>query len=188
MSDGKGKDAPFFEVGPVTSDRDLEGILGLQAASRTPTADGFVTVVHTLDILRRMHVLAPSIIARDGNGCVVAYALTMPRETSALLPILDPMFVEIEQMAPAVLAGTADPRWYVMGQIAVAPSHRGGGVFDALYAGHRELYRDRYDLIFTEVATRNPRSLRAHQRVGFQTVKIYRDETDEWALLVWTWA
>lgn len=188
MSDARGENSPYFEVGPAASDQDLEGILGLQAASRTPTADGFVTVVHTLDILRRMHALAPSIIARDTNGCVVAYALTMPRETSALLPILDPMFAEIEQLPPGVLTGAPNPRWYVMGQIAVAPSHRGSGVFDALYAGHRKHHRDRYDLIFTEVAIRNPRSLRAHQRVGFQTVKIYRDETDEWALLAWPWA
>lgn len=187
MSNGKGRSSPFFEVGPVTSDRDLEGILSLQVASRAPTADGFVTVVHTLDVLRKMNALVPSVVARDRHGLIVAYALTMLRETSALLPILDSMFAEIDQLPPGSLTGGLNPRWYVMGQIAVAPSHRGSGVFDALYAGHRELYRDRYDMVFTEVSTRNARSLRAHERVGFQTVKIYRDEVDEWALIAWQW-
>jgi GNAT superfamily N-acetyltransferase len=134
-----------------------------------------------------MHALAPSLVARDRDGIVVGYALVMPREASALLPILDPMFTEIEQLPPGSLTGGPNPRWYVMGQIAVAPSHRGSGVFDALYAGHRKLYCDRYDLVFTEVATRNTRSLRAHERVGFRTVKVYRDETDEWALIAWSW-
>ena len=74
-----------------------------------------------------------------------------------------------------------------MGQIAVAPSHRGTGVFDALYAEHRARYQERFDLVVTEVATRNTRSLRAHQRVGFRTVTTYRDATDEWALIAWSW-
>jgi RimJ/RimL family protein N-acetyltransferase len=67
------------------------------------------------------------------------------------------------------------------------PAHRGSGVFDALYAEHRAQYADRYDLLVTEVATRNTRSMRAHERVGFRTLHTYRDATDEWALIAWDW-
>lgn len=175
-------------VGLVESDRDLEGILALQRASRAPTRDGFVTVEHTLDILRAMHALAPSVVARDARGAVAGYALVMPRETRDLLPILEPMFALIERLPAAELSPKPDARWYVMGQIAVAPSHRGTGVFDALYAEHRARYRERFDLVITEVATRNTRSMRAHQRVGFRTVTTYRDTTDEWALIAWDWS
>ncbi|MDX2086801.1 MAG: GNAT family N-acetyltransferase [Kofleriaceae bacterium] len=171
----------MFSVGLVTSEQDLSGILALQAASRAPTADGFVTVQHTLDILRAMDALAPSVVARDAAGTVVAYAITMPRETRALIPILEPMFQRLEQQLPPTT------RFYVMGQIAVAPSHRGSGAFDALYAAHRTHYRERFDLLITEVATRNTRSMRAHERVGFRTLETYRDATDEWALITWDW-
>lgn len=174
-------------VGLVESDRDLEGILTLQRASRAPTPDGFVTVEHTLDILRAMHALAPSVVARDPAGEVVGYALAMPREARALLPILEPMFAMIERLPPATLGGGPDARWYVMGQVAVAPTHRGSGVFDALYAEHRARYHQRFDLLITEIATRNTRSIRAHQRVGFRTVTTYRDATDAWALVAWDW-
>ena len=173
-----------MNVGLTESDRDLEGILALQRASRAPTKDGFVTVEHTLDILRAMHALAPSIVARDERGDIVGYALVMPREARTLVPILEPMFALIEQLPPATLPA----RWYVMGQIAVAPSHRGTGLFDAMYAEHRARYRDRYDAVVTEVATRNTRSMRAHERVGFNTVTTYRDATDEWALIAWDWS
>lgn len=169
-----------FSVGLARED-DLPGILALQAASRAPTADGFVTVQHTLDILRAMHALAPSVIGRDSSGAVIAYAITMPRETRALIPILEPMFQRLEQLLPP------STPFYVMGQIAVAPSHRGSGVFDALYAEHRTQYRDRFALLITEVATRNTRSMRAHERVGFRTLETYRDATDEWALITWDW-
>ena len=169
-----------MNVGLAESDRDLEGILALQRASRAPTKDGFVTVEHTLDILRAMHALMPSVVARDVSGTVVAYALSMPRETRALLPILEPMFVKIEALPIA-------PRWYVMGQVAVAPSARGTGVFDAMYAEHRARYADRFDEIVTEVSLRNGRSLRAHQRVGFRTILEFEDATDQWAIISWSW-
>jgi GNAT superfamily N-acetyltransferase len=163
-------------VGLVESDRDLEGILALQRANREVTADGFVTVQHTLEILRSFHAIAPSIVARDAE-VVVGYALVMPRECRALAPVLEPMFQMIERLVPP------EVRWYVMGQIAVAESHRGSGVFDAMYAEHRARYRGRFDRVITEVAMRNPRSLRAHERVGFTTIARYQDETDDWAII-----
>ena len=74
-----------------------------------------------------------------------------------------------------------------MGQICVDEPWRGRGVFDALYQGHREHLRGAYELVVTEVAVRNPRSLRAHQRVGFREIERYRDATDEWVVLGWDW-
>ncbi|MEO8701304.1 MAG: GNAT family N-acetyltransferase [Kofleriaceae bacterium] len=162
----------------VETARDLEGILALQRASRAPTSDGFVTVEHTLAILQAMHALAPSVIAVDARGDVVGYALVMPRETRTLVPILEPMFALIDELGLAY-------RWYVMGQVAVAPAHRGSGLFDAMYAEHRARYRDRFDAVITEIATRNTRSVRAHARVGFETLVTHRDATDEWALVAW---
>ena len=169
-----------MNVGRVQTGRDLEDILQLQRECLAPTADGFVTVQHSLDILKAMHALAPSIIARGPGGDLAGYALVMPRETRQLLPILEPLFVKLEALA-------LPPRWYVMGQIAVAPKHRGAGVFDALYQGHREHYARDFDTVVTEISTRNGRSLRAHHRVGFETLTTYRDETDDWAVVAWRW-
>ena len=174
-------------VGLVESDRDLEGILALQSASRAPTRDGFVTVDHTLEVLRAMHALAPSVVARDERGDIVGYALAMPQEARPWVPVLEPMFAKVEHLPPTALSATPGARWYAMGQVAVASSHRGTGVFDALYAEHRARYHARFDVLVTEVSTRNTRSLRAHERVGFRTVVTYRDATDDWALIAWDW-
>ncbi|MBS2035918.1 GNAT family N-acetyltransferase [bacterium] len=168
-------------VGLARGVRDLQGVLKLQRASRTPTKDGFVTVQHDLDILIAMHQLCPSVLAWDERDQVVAYALSMPIETRGLVPILEPMFEMLESLP-------LKPRWYVMGQVAVAPHHRGSGVFDALYAEHKLQYQGRFDQLVTEVSTRNPRSLRAHHRVGFQTIKTFRDQTDDWAVICWDWS
>src|SRR5581483_9107971 len=101
-------------VGVVRDDRDLEQILALQAKNVVATADGFVTVRHTLPILRAMHAEMPSVVARDERGDVVAYALAMPRSARASLPILTTMFARLD--ANQALAGL---RWYVMGQVCV---------------------------------------------------------------------
>ncbi len=76
----------------------------------------------------------------------------------------------------------------MVGQICVGKPWRGQGVFDLLYRAHRDQLRGRYDFVITEVATRNARSMRAHERVGFETIERYRDATDEWALMRWDWS
>lgn len=176
----------------VTSLQELEQILSLQRdnliASVTPQEmkeQGFVTVHHTLEMLRQMHSLAPSIIIKDGDK-VVAYALVMLRECRSLVPALEPMFnnFDNQQWNGKPLK---DQSFYVMGQVCVDKAYRGQGLFDKLYQAHKEVYSTRFDILTTEIATRNHRSLRAHERVGFKIINVYRDELDEWAVVGWDW-
>jgi L-amino acid N-acyltransferase YncA len=175
--------ARAFEVGLVADDADLEQILSLQAANLEPAlenkADGFVTVVHTLAILRAMHAKLPSVVAR-ADGRVVGYALSMDPTTRTLVPILAPFFAKLDELLPG-------DRYYVMGQVCVDRAFRGAGVFDALFAAHRARFSDRFEVLVTEIATRNGRSIRAHERVGFRTVARYRDEVDDWVVVAWRW-
>src|ERR1700730_17100318 len=169
--------------------RELEEILNLQELNLVQNispmemqTQGFVTMHHTLKILQQMHDLAPSIIIKDDEQ-VVAYALTMLRECRSLVAGLEPMFHMFEPL-----------RWkdkplnnysfYVMGQICIDKKYRGKGLFDLLYQKHKETYQSQFDFIVTEVATRNNRSLRAHERVGFERIHTYRDELDEWVVVV----
>lgn len=178
------------EIGLLTSENDLEAILALQRQN-LPTSlsaaeartQGFVTVMHTLPVLQGLHRALPSIVARSG-GALVGYALAMSCATRELVPLLEPMF---ERLASLSFRGRSlsEQEFYVIGQICVRRHERGTGVFDALYGGHREHYAKRFDCTVTEVATRNTRSLRAHERMGFEHLHRYRDPTDEWAILAW---
>ncbi|MCE9667109.1 GNAT family N-acetyltransferase [Myxococcus stipitatus] len=185
--------SPAYEVGAARDRADLEQILSLQRENLKQAlsademrAQGFVTVEHDLAALERMHALGPSVVARHG-GQVVAYALTMPRECRDLMPVLVPMFDLLDRLEYQGRP-MKDVPFYVMGQVCVGKAHRGQGLFDQLYAVHRELYRERYALLVTEIATRNLRSMRAHARVGFQVLHTYRDATDEWAVVGWDWS
>jgi hypothetical protein len=176
----------------VSGGADVRQILDLQArnlpASLSPetmAAQGFVTVRHEPAVLLRMNELTPAIVARAG-GEVIAYALVMPREFAPDVPVLQPMFDRLDTLSWKGAPLRANPRWFVMGQICVAEGYRGTGIFDGLYRTMTRTYRDRYDFTVTEIAERNTRSLRAHERVGFQTLHTYRDDLagEVWRVVV----
>ncbi|WP_345239449.1 GNAT family N-acetyltransferase [Nibrella saemangeumensis] len=176
----------------AATDDDLQQILALQqqnlAKIITPEQQqeqGFVTVVHTLPLLQQMNAAAPQIIAKDGDQ-LAGYALVMPTSFRSFIPVLQPMFDLLDTLEyDGQLVGSYS--YYVMGQICVVEKYRGQGVFDGLYQYHRDRLSADFDLCVTEVATRNTRSLRAHQRVGFTSIAEYEDETDRWCVIVWDW-
>ena len=179
----------MFDVTIVTRDDELEQILRLQQLNLVGNIDaaemqsqGFVTMNHSAAVLKQMHQLAPSVIIKHDHK-VVAYALVMLRECRDLFPPLQPMFTNFDH-----LEWKGKPlnnyKFYVMGQVCVDKDYRGKGLFDLLYQKHKEIYQDQYDFVITEVSTRNHRSIRAHQRAGFQTINTYRDELDEWAVVI----
>jgi hypothetical protein len=175
----------------VSTADEVSEILDLQArnhpgvlTSETMAREGFVTVRHDASVLRRMNVVTPSVIAKAGSR-VVGYALVMPREFAADVPILRPVFDRLHTLSWNGMPLGGNPRWFVMGQICIADGYRGIGIFDGLYRTMAETYGDRFDLTVTEVAARNPRSLRAHARVGFRPLHLYSDATtgEEWHVI-----
>jgi GNAT superfamily N-acetyltransferase len=172
----------------VTSASEVTEILGLQAENlasaltpETMAGQGYVTVRHEPSVLLRMNEAAPAIIAKAA-GRVVGYALVMPRSFAGDVSILYPMFEMLDTLSWKGASLRVNPRWFVMGQICIARAYRGIGIFDGLYRTMAERYRDRFDFTVTEVAARNTRSMRAHARVGFQTLHVYPDATtgEEW--------
>jgi ribosomal protein S18 acetylase RimI-like enzyme len=172
------------------TDSDLYGILALQRANLPVTisreealAEGFVTVEHDFALLRRMNAPYPHIIAKDGEK-VVGYTLVMLSEIRTEIPVLFPMF---EQMDQIEVDGKllAQSRYFVMGQVCIAVGYRGQGLFPGLYQEMANQMSGNFDFIVTEVSVRNPRSLRAHEKVGFQNVREYRsDDGEEWVILL----
>ncbi|MFN0174054.1 MAG: N-acetyltransferase family protein [Saprospiraceae bacterium] len=178
----------------ATSD-EVTQILDLQAQNHVLNVSpavaqeqGFVTVKHDPLVLQRMNEVAPSIIAKDG-GRVVGYALVMPRSFSADIPILQPMFDLLDTLSWQGTPLCENSRWFAMGQICVAEGYRGMGVFDGMYQKMKEVCQSEFDFVITEIAERNVRSIRAHERVGFETLHTFSDAVagEVWRVVVWDW-
>jgi GNAT superfamily N-acetyltransferase len=179
------------QITTVSSPADVREILELQAANLpaalspgTMAREGFVTVRHDASVLQRMNDVAPAIIAK-ADGRVVGYALVMLRTFAADVPILRPLFERLDDLSWRGASLRGNPRWFVMGQICIADGYRGRGIFDGMYRAMAERYAALFDFTVTEVAARNTRSLRAHARVGFQTLHVYPDVTtgEEWHVI-----
>lgn len=176
----------------TSTTEELEQILRLQKENLQQHIDeteiksqGFVTLKHDLRTLQQMHDMAPSVLIKN-NDIVVAYALTMLKECRLLIPDLESMFALLDQLYWKEKP-LNDYSFYVMGQVCVAKQYRGLGLFDDLYHYHKKIYQSRFNLFITEIATRNTRSIRAHERVGFKTIHTHRDELDEWIVVAWDW-
>ena len=106
----------------VESDVELHQILELQKANHYQNVseefkqtDGFVTVMHSFDLLKKMNNAAKQIIAVD-NEKVVGYALVMLKEFKEQVPVLMPMF-EMFKTIDYKQTCLDHQSYYVMGQI-----------------------------------------------------------------------
>lgn len=173
------------------TDLHLQQIITLQAenlrglhSKEMEREEGFVTVHHSLQLLRTMNDKLPHIIAIHENK-VVGYALAMPAGFREHIPELRSMFDVLDSL---VWQGKSfsEYNYLVMGQVCIAKEWRGRGIFRQLYDYYFELYKSRFDWIITEVAQRNQRSLQAHLSIGFVPVYTYIEEgVEEWVVMVY---
>lgn len=177
----------------VQSDADLNDILNLQKKNLPKNLDttareeqGFVTVDHSFEVLESLNQHEAHIVAKIDNQ-VIGYVLTMTQKSRNDIPILFPMFAMFDETA---FEGKpiSEYKYMLVGQVCVAKEYRGRGIFSSLYELYKKHYSSQYDFAITEVATTNQRSLRAHEKIGFEPIFTYADPYGtEWAVIVWKW-
>lgn len=176
-----------------TSPQEIQQILDLQAnnlpksiSAKEAKEQGFVTVHHDFEILSAMNEKFPHVIAKDDDK-VIGYTLVMLPEFGHKIPVLVPLFDKINQLSynGDALNKTA---YFVMGQVCVDKRYRGKGVFASLYQQMKTEMSPHFKYIITEIATRNTRSMRAHEKVGFKTIHTFSTPEEEWAIVAWDWA
>ena len=182
----------MLTIRSAASTQDLENILALQGenmraglSAEEIKEQGFITVRHSLEQLQAMQERVPQILAVDGDH-LGGFALVMPRELKNNIPVLVPMFEMLDTLHYQG-AAVKDLRYYVMGQFCVGKDYRGQGVFRQLYQALTEQLSQDFDYCITEVSTSNIRSMRAHQKIGFQVLHTFTDELDEWNIVLWDW-
>jgi hypothetical protein len=72
----------------------------------------------------------------------------------------------------------------VMGQVCIDKGYRKQGVFRALYTFMKENISKEYNAIITEVDVKNVRSSNAHKSVGFEVLKEYQSNNQNWEVIM----
>lgn len=174
-------------------DKDLAGIIDLQKRNLPANlgedeikSQGFVTVVHSTDDLRKMNAIEPNIIAKK-NDTVIAYLLAMTAASKKDIPVLIPMFDMFEKIQ-LHNKPVSKYNYLVVGQVCVDKAYRGQGVLDDCYTAYRDHFRNKYDFAITEIAAKNLRSINAHKRIGFyEILKYAAPDKEEWSIVIWEW-
>jgi|SRR5579862_2134836 len=177
----------------ANSASDLTGILTLQKANLKRSLsdeeihnEGFVTVDHNLPQLTKLNNLERHVVGKIGEE-VVCYLLAMTNLSSEDVPELAGMFNLFDSIS---FKGNkiSSYCYIVVGQACVHKRFRAKGVFDECYLAYKHFYSGKYELAITEIASTNPRSLKAHARVGFVPIYSYADETGtNWVVVAWDW-
>ncbi len=182
-----------FNFTATCNPQDLDDIRALGSANQlqhVPEGEhgshGFLSMNYTLTQLAGMCDPYPHVVAKLA-GRVVGYALVMLPHHRAEYPALRSMFDSID-LGVFNEKPVRQQRYVVMGQVCVAQDCRGQGVFEGLYHRFREQLRADFDLVVTEVSTRNLRSLRAHQNVGFRPLQLPPAPDEGWHVIAWDWA
>ncbi|MBS1505644.1 MAG: GNAT family N-acetyltransferase [Bacteroidetes bacterium] len=176
------------------SDQDLEQILLLQQKNLPKNLpqeeidrEGFVTVMHRFEDLKKMNGYEQSVIAKEHDE-VVAYLIAMTEKSKQDIPVLVPMFEVFNEI---IFKGKkiSEYKYMVVGQVCVAKEFRGLRLLDACYAEYKKIFSGKYAFAITEISKKNPRSLKAHERIGFKTVHEYIDSFGvDWCIVLWDWS
>jgi len=166
-----------------TTDDELKQILDLQQKNLFSNVseieqkqEGFVTVSHSLKLLKAMNNVCPHIIAKAKDK-VVGYALCMHPMFSNKIDVLKPMFQEIETLVPRI------EKYIVMGQVCVDQDFRKKGIFRNLYGTMQNAVQPEFKSIITGVDAKNERSLQAHYAIGFKLLKSHVSDGHDWQLI-----
>jgi hypothetical protein len=177
----------------VSSDCDLAGIKKLQEENlrknlspEEALREGFVTAVYDLPFLKLMHSYAPSIISTDGDE-VVGYALVVLRDIYGSHQLLDEM-IDVADVIVYKQTPLKERNYVVCGQLCVKKGYRGFGLAQKMYGCLKAVMGGRFDLCVTDVARENVRSLRAHEKAGFEVIGEVVYESVEFDVVAWHWA
>lgn len=184
---------PMMKIKLASTTEELEAILALQKQnledsleSTELNREGFVTVRHSLALLEKMNSELPSVIAID-QGKLAGYTLSMTSSFREDIPVLIPMFQLIDRLSYKGRNLSQLP-YLVGGQICIDKAFRGQGLFYKLYHFARSSFDHRFPVMLTEVSDRNPRSVHAHLKCGFEIIHEYRMHPHEkWSILAWDW-
>ena len=182
-----------YDIKRVSSVEELTGVLALHQenyfkniSKEESLAEGFVTAEYDGKSLQLMHTLCPSVIAKDGEE-VVGYVLAVTKEFYGHNKLLDQLFDSIDKLN---FEGQAlvDQNYILCGQLCVKKGHRGQGIARKMYEYYRDEMHNQYPYCITDVASSNPRSVKAHSKTGFQVIDSTSYDGVKFDIILWDWS
>jgi hypothetical protein len=91
---------------------------------------------------------------------------------------------EMNAASPSIIAKDGNK---VVGQLCVAKEYRGQDLVQKLYGHFRDCLSKEFTYLVTDIAQANTRSLKAHQKRGFQVINEFMYGGVKWDIVLWDW-
>lgn len=182
-----------FQYSKSKTNQELLEIIALQKqnlpqnlSSEEIKREGFVTVEHSFEALKKMNEITQHVLIKNNNK-VVGYLLAMTKKSQHDIAVLKPMFDVFEKIYyKNKVVNTYN--YLVVGQVCIAKNYRGKGLLSTCYEAYKYFYKYSYDFAITEIATSNKRSINAHKKIGFKEIHKYTDTNNtNWSIVIWDW-
>ena len=159
----------------------LRRIIGEEEAMK----EGFVTSEYNLSLLQKMHHIHPSIIVEEGEE-VVGYTIVTNKAVLGDHVEIDHLFntLDATQYNGVFLK---ESNYILIGQVCVAKSHRGQGWVPQMYEYYKQLHAKDYSFLVTDISQANKRSVRMHNKIGFETIGVIEQVGTGWDIVLWDW-
>lgn len=141
--------------------------------------DGFVTTLFTNDQFKKLIEEERGLaIACDGDK-IIGYAMAASWDYWSEWPLFQHMIKDLPSTEYlGEVLGTENS--YQYGPIAVHADYRGTKVFPNLFEFSRREMKDRYPIMITFINQINPRSYKAHQKLGLDTIKEFEFNNNQY--------
>lgn len=163
------RNATFKDIPAVS---ELQQKYHISTVSEEDKPDGFVTTLFTekqfKEIIEKENGL---FIALDGDR-VVGYAMAASWEYWSQWPMFQHMIKDLPNTQFQGEQLTLDNS-YQYGPITVHKDYRGSKTFPNLFEYSRREMNKRYPILITFINHINPRSLRAHEKLGVEVIKSF---------------
>jgi ribosomal protein S18 acetylase RimI-like enzyme len=176
----------------VETEQELIGLKQLQTnnlrrlvGEEEAMKEGFVTSEYSLSLLQKMHDVYPSIIVKEAEE-VVGYTIVTNKAVYGEHPELDHLFTTLDatEYKGKLLK---DVNYILIGQVCVGKTHRGQGWVPKMYELYKNLHAKNYDYLVTDISQANKRSIRMHQKIGFETIGVIEQVGSGWDIVLWNW-
>lgn len=159
----------------------LRRLIGEEEAMK----EGFVTSEYSLELLQKMHAVYPSIIVKEGEE-VVAYTIVTNKSVYGEHPEVDHLFNTLDATVYNDKYLKEVP-YILVGQVCVGKTHRGQGWVPKMYEFYKSIHAKNYTYLVTDISQANKRSIRMHQKVGFETIGVIEQVGTGWDIVLWNW-
>lgn len=163
----KYRNAKFEDIAAVSTLQEKYHILTINDKDKP---DGFVTTLFTEEQFKEIIEKENGLFVATDNNRVIAYAMAASWEYWSAWPLFQYMLKDLSS-TEYLGKNLSIENSYQYGPVCIDKDYRGTEVLPNLFEFSRREMNKRYPILITFINHINPRSLRAHEKLGVEVIK-----------------